>query len=131
MFRFYDCPELTVDTCKHCISGDSSCYCNVQGRCQGAFVDADADEDCAQRCYQYKDCEFWTFDSLTGICTMYQSCPEVDMSCESCISGAASCYEGKKPPRESIYLRPCHLKQIVLEALFFPNQPWSTMWLAC
>ena len=92
------CPELDEGCSEECISGDVECdvlvRCDIQGYCDGAFVDyveINDKELCIEACWSRTECEWWTFDSAENLCTLLSSCLTIDESCISCVSGERDC----------------------------------------
>lgn len=54
----------------------------------GIVTDTDA---CLDLCAGDYRCNWWSFDSSDGFCTLTDDCPTLDQSCETCISGQKDC----------------------------------------
>ena len=46
---------------------------------------------CQDACTNYLGCNFYTYDADTQTCFMFDTCPELDVSCGSCASGSPGC----------------------------------------
>ena len=54
-------------------------------------ISANSRDRCLEKCKDEDNCEWFTFDSLAGNCTLYQgSCGNVTQ-CEACVSGQEAC----------------------------------------
>ena len=54
-------------------------------------IPANSRDRCLEQCKGDDNCEWFTFDSLAGNCTLYQgSCGNVTQ-CEACVSGQKEC----------------------------------------
>lgn len=73
--------------------------CWIPGRCQGVLtniVQSETKEECLQNCKSASDCTWFTFETSGGTCSQFNSCPTVDDSCSTCVSGESICEnEGK------------------------------------
>jgi hypothetical protein len=100
---FADCPSL--DECASCVSGEDDCQvfeaqCFVPGRCLEVPIHNEVDDDqyaCLAACKNNADCEWFSFDSSTGICSFYEACSSRD-SCLTCVSGENECEDGGVGP---------------------------------
>ncbi len=110
LFDDKDCGTIDT-TCSgpqyNCWSGEDDCTtdleCNIQcempGQCASNTIAAPeivSDKDyCADElCLNNEDCEFYTFDSITKICSLYDhqcSAAPLDTGCASCITGENEC----------------------------------------
>ncbi len=46
---------------------------------------------CVDLCKETDGCTYYSYDNVGGFCSAYESCPLVDDSCNSCVSGEADC----------------------------------------
>ena len=64
------------------------------GQCTGSFLDFSTEPDrdsCVTQCKDYtNDCQYWTFDSSSGFCSLYTTCEELH-ECPTCTSGQKEC----------------------------------------
>jgi len=76
--------------------------CNVDGRCDGDILDdivTESAQACLDKCKDYEAldgnsdtfCNWFTFDSATGACQLWNDCYDTDDGCESCLSGNVGC----------------------------------------
>ena len=110
------CPELSTETCPDCQSGsvDECLVCFEEGKwyqtiCMkkyswvhfisgycfgsnlGVAVASSADE-CLERCRANPSCQWFTFNSLNGACSLTADCQWLDLTCgQDCTHGMRSC----------------------------------------
>ena len=85
--------------CDQCNTGESTCdvgpACDLQGRCMGLLVGqalTDSADSCLRElCQPNPECQWYTYDSLEGICVTFSSCDTFDSECTTCISGESDC----------------------------------------
>ncbi|TRY69011.1 hypothetical protein TCAL_12017 [Tigriopus californicus] len=68
--------------------------CWIPGRCQGVLtniIHSESKENCLETCQTDSECNWFTFDTSDGTCYHFNSCPTVDDSCFTCVSGESSC----------------------------------------
>ncbi len=100
---FLKCDTLNPDcgSGKTCVSGERTCnagpQCGIIGDCQAVPIDNDltnSERDCATNvCAANPACEWYSYDDSNGVCLIYDSCPTVDASCTTCVSGENECAE--------------------------------------
>ena len=68
----------------------------VIGSCNGileSVVVVSSADSCINQCVTEDFCEWWNFDSSTGICGLLSSCSEVNYSCLTCTYGSKNCLD--------------------------------------
>jgi len=85
-----------MEICPDCISGRNSCIepeCyKIQGECNGVIA-ADHNsvtttiEYCIKLCKTTPTCKWFTFNKELSLCSLFETCLNVDSSCKTCISG--------------------------------------------
>lgn len=95
---FSICPGLsTADGCGQCTSGENECQpfqCNVTGQCQGVQIHYEpvaSKDHCLLLCRNSTGCKWYTHDTTTTLCFLYSTCPTLDESCGTCMSGESGC----------------------------------------
>ena len=94
---FQTCDDVSTTNCPQCISGEHSCpvlRCNLIGECQGTLIGEDimaTEELCQGFCTSFTGCAFYTFHKNTGLCLLFEDCPELH-DCQNCVSGEPGCY---------------------------------------
>ena len=94
---FQTCDDVSTTECPLCISGEHSCpvlRCNLVGECQGTLIVEDimtTEELCQDFCTSFTGCAFYTFHKNTGLCLLFEDCPELN-NCQNCVSGQPDCY---------------------------------------
>ncbi len=76
----------------HFIFLDLQCW--VQGSCQGILIDniaAENDNNCLEVCQETDNCLWFTYNRLDGACLLLEDCQQLDMSCDTCVSGQSVC----------------------------------------
>ena len=110
-FALRDCPVFSESSCVNCVSGESGCSgitCNVEGGCVGPLLGGEYVEgsaaDCADLCAGVLGCLWWTYHGKNSLCTFYSSCEEINLNCDSCLTGEAGCgsWGGVKPPNQGM-----------------------------
>ena len=95
---FSECPTID-ESCTTCLSGENECgmnnaECDVLGQCLAVPVGTNVEsnqDDCLQDCKDLDGCEWYTFDTSSGVCLLFADCPNIDESCGTCISGEDDC----------------------------------------
>jgi len=96
---FQNCPVLDTEYCADCLSSQSDCVpedpaCFVTGECDGIVHHTQPSasaEDCLQICNSTVSCRWFTFEATASECILLETCPTIDESCETCISGERRC----------------------------------------
>ncbi|TRY74816.1 hypothetical protein TCAL_05662 [Tigriopus californicus] len=68
--------------------------CWVVGECLGSNMGVtftDNKEDCLKACQEATNCEWFTWHSDSKLCNKFSTCPTLDDSCTTCISGENEC----------------------------------------
>ena len=85
-----------------CIRGEVGCtndggeaQCDVVGRCLSVAIDSAVTSSASQCltdvCQPNPQCQWYTFDSSSGICLAFEDCDDFDASCGTCVSGEDEC----------------------------------------
>lgn len=98
---FEDCQVLDEE-CQECLTGQPDCIpseliCNIPGSCSGIldhFEELPSAESCLKRCQSLSGCRWMTFVQDPPQCFLFKTCPELDESCENCISSERRCIAG-------------------------------------
>ncbi len=87
-----------MEICPDCMSGQNNCIepdCEIQGECNGKVVhehdSVNTIEDCINLCKNTSNCNWFTFHTELSLCSLFETCFDVDTSCETCISGENTC----------------------------------------
>ena len=48
-------------------------------------------EGCMHGCHQMPNCEWWTYDEPGQFCFFYETCDQVSLDCEGCVTGQKAC----------------------------------------
>eukprot|EP00095_Tigriopus_kingsejongensis_P003847 maker-scaffold20_size707684-snap-gene-3.17 protein:Tk03847 transcript:maker-scaffold20_size707684-snap-gene-3.17-mRNA-1 annotation:"high-affinity leucine-specific transport periplasmic binding protein" len=68
--------------------------CWIAGRCQGVLLDISqpqSKEECLDACQNLPECAWFSFDTSSSSCSLFQTCLTLDDSCSVCVSGESSC----------------------------------------
>jgi len=87
-----------MEFCPDCMSGQINCIepeCEIQGECNGKIAheydSVNTTEDCIKLCKNTSNCNWFTFHKDVLLCNLFETCFDVDTSCETCISGENTC----------------------------------------
>ena len=93
---FANCKVFSSKIFPNCLTGQVNCMedadCFQKSLCieeATSVSEEDASEDCLLRCRRTKDCQWFNFNH--GLCLTLNSCDTIDESCDSCLSGPATC----------------------------------------
>ena len=81
-------------------------------------ADARSSEECHDLCHLTPDCGWFSFDAFPSTCFIFQDCPTLDESAQSCISSSAKC-KGKTSKAELSQAIPvgfiilCHVFEVI------------------
>jgi len=90
---------------RHCFFIPAESLCNRPGNCIGIFLSdqqtASASE-CLKVCQDFPgvdidrdgdldSCNWYTFNSLSGDCKLWEGCLDVDTRCSTCVTGNVGC----------------------------------------
>jgi hypothetical protein len=70
--------------------------CDVQGSCTNDAFHSELIEsadECLLLCNSFDSCEWFTFVTALSECQLRDSCPTIDETCSSCISGERGCLQ--------------------------------------
>ena len=108
-FAFLNCNTFSGTGCNDCVSSEVNCpdlQCDVEGECVGTLINfSTAVEDilaCGDQCSVVGQCGWWTFESGSGVCSLYKDCLQIK-ECGTCVSGEQKCGAGS-PPSSSTFL---------------------------
>ena len=131
---FQTCNEVSTEDCPECVSGEYTCpvlRCNLEGECQGTFLaegDKTSEVQCQDLCTSYTGCTFYTFHKSTGLCLLFEDCPELN-NCPTCVSGQPGCYVDDQttetPPSSTLPETSTSDSSGNLEYLFIVGSPYS------
>ena len=80
-FAYENCPAVDETACPDCVSGQATCdvlQCNQVYICDGDKVfqgNRIPASECADKCLEMDDCEWYSYDSSQDKCTLTSDCP--------------------------------------------------------
>ncbi len=77
------------------LSGILDLQCWLEGSWVGDPIEKvtlyDSNE-CLEACKDNGYCNWFTYATIDDRCKMFESCPDLDMSCNTCVSGHTECH---------------------------------------
>ena len=93
------CTEIDTENCANdaCFTGQRECQaysCFIQGQCSGVAeltIQTINANECLDLCKTVDQCTWFSFNSDDSLCNLYQTCPTLDETCTSCVTGQKEC----------------------------------------